>query len=145
MESSVGVADVEAWDDEAIVKAFNFAMQSHRRKGDEDSAEAPRPREPEGATIGAWQPVDSTPATVGHAKPAEWAAAAPSFAGSHNPSAPAQHLPPPPGMTPPAPPMPTLGQGAGGLDDKALNDLLLAWYYRSGPLSLLYRFFCTIP
>ncbi len=92
----VAAQDLSAWDDEALVRAFNYAMQTHRKPGD-----------PPVCSVG-----------IGCTPPVE----------SMAPPAPAEQPTP---MAPPPPaqlPVPQLPGLAGG--DEALNDLLLAWYYR---------------
>ena len=146
-------ADLEAWDDDAIVKAFNHAMKTHRLEGEEEPYPSSEP------SIGAWQPVETaTPshehgaasvavnaeakepvASVGGipgpgstaggvgSTPAAAPVGGPNF-GGYGAAAQQQSYYEPhratPGSAPAIPPIPT------GLDDEALNDLLLAWYYR---------------
>mmetsp|Transcript_44044 Transcript_44044/g.89000 ORF Transcript_44044/g.89000 Transcript_44044/m.89000 type:complete len:160 (-) Transcript_44044:304-783(-) len=125
--------ELDAWDDDAIVKAFNHAMKTHRTTRDTDSM--PEFEEP---SIGSWHEVNrktcAGDAAQSKAEKQPDSARESSSAVPSIPISPAMtnSLPPmmaPPSMPMPPPPlMPPMPPGAAS-DDEALSDLLLAWYY----------------
>ena len=127
-------ADVDTWDDDSIVKAFNFAMMNYKDDADEGT---PRQSPPaEAPSLGHWEPVAqpgspaasaveaATRVTEGPVTEPHFAAAPKAQQYQPRWSAPGMMMPP----TPPMPPIP-VAPGGGGGDDEAFNDLLLAWYY----------------
>lgn len=131
--------DVGAWDDDALVKAFNHALKSHRRTGDPpvvtkildssiqqqsthsrgaDSISSDEHQFPSASTalqspnLSAATELDSSPETSPTAQ--------------FQSSSAAMRLGPSPETAPHILPNPIFPPK---VDDEALNDLLLAWYY----------------